>query len=208
LAAPRDLGKKTRGKRPTAPLLVAPPQVRAPSIEGPALPAALCEATASSARSPMSLGAITAHLGAITARPSPEALRGQCWPASLAVGGSLAPLAGARSTQTQPPSHTARSGRCPERSQRAAPTRSRFLCPTGRRAVQHAPPPGPAQPRRSGHPTAPAAPPQGRFNHVSDDGGFIIQATAVTVGQETKLIANCAHLHQLCGTAAAAAGKP
>ena len=51
---------RTRRKRPAAPLLVAPAYLRAPSIEGSAPPAALCEDTASSAGSPMSLGVITA----------------------------------------------------------------------------------------------------------------------------------------------------
>jgi hypothetical protein len=66
LKAEKDAGQTAR-KTATAPLEVRPAQVRAPSIDGPVPAAALCQATASSARSPARLGVITASQGGIRA---------------------------------------------------------------------------------------------------------------------------------------------
>ena len=50
------------------------------------------------------------------------------WPHALARGGRSAHLAGLRSTRSQLPSQPDPSGRHPEQSQRAAPSRSCFFC--------------------------------------------------------------------------------
>jgi hypothetical protein len=50
------------------------------------------------------------------------------WPHALARGGRSAHLAGLRSTQSPLPSQPDSSGRHPEQSQRAAPSRSCFFC--------------------------------------------------------------------------------
>ena len=108
-------------------------------------------------------------------------LRGQCWPAFLAGGGRSEHLAGARSARSKPSSRTERSGRCREKIQRAAPMRSCFLRPTGRRAARGAPPPRPTQRCPSAYPMRSAAPP-GRPDTSSDASCIIVQASTSWAG--------------------------
>jgi hypothetical protein len=149
------LGAETRSQRPTAPLVVPSAQVRAPSIEGPSPPAALCEATASSAGSAACFSVSTA--GQRRGYCSPEALRGQLGPATLAGGGRSWHLAGVRSTRAWPSSQAERSGRCPGQSQRATPMCSWFSSSAGRPTIRGAPRSKTTQLRLSTHPEASAA---------------------------------------------------
>jgi hypothetical protein len=151
LKAEKDADQTAR-KTATAPLEVRPAQVRAPSIDGPVPAAALCEATASSARSPARLGVITASRGAFG--PHWQPLRGPCWPPVLANGGRSALLAGARSTRSWSSSQAEPSERCAEQCQRAAPVRSRFSRPGRFNALRGQ---KPTQLRLSAHPTASTA---------------------------------------------------
>ena len=64
-----------------------------------------------------------------------QALAEQCWPASFAVGGSSAHLAGARSTRSWLSSQANRSGGVPEQSRHAAPAGSCFLDERGHRGA-------------------------------------------------------------------------
>ena len=135
-SSPRAFSAKADQTHETAaatPVLVPCAWVRAPCIEGTAPSAALCEAPTSSARSAARLGVITA--GQLPAFAENDRLRGQCWPASLAVGGSSAHLAGARSTRSWLSSQANRSGGVPEQSRHAAPAGSCFLDERGHRGA-------------------------------------------------------------------------